>query len=177
MIGATSILTTDPGLVLQPVIHPVHQVAVVPEMDSDAVDFWPDLECRTPNGDALNEDMLGARRMPSGGAPPDGNGDGVIGCDAGAIELPETPRFPISGSGSGTVTSTPAGIECPSGCSANFVTGAQVSLTATPQAGSQFFHWGGACSGFGDCDVTMDSSRQVFAVFGASDAIFIDGFE
>jgi len=37
-----------------------------------------------------------------------------------------------SGNGSGTVTSNPAGINCGTACSANFTSGASVTLTATP---------------------------------------------
>ena len=42
--------------------------------------------------------------------------------------------------GSGTVTSSPAGINCPGTCSASFAQGAKVTLTATP--GSNYFFGG-----------------------------------
>ena len=47
------------------------------------------------------------------------------------------------GNGSGRVSSAPAGIDCGSQCSAMFVAGSSVSLTATPDAGSSFTRWNG----------------------------------
>ncbi len=51
-----------------------------------------------------------------------------------------------AGSGSGTVTSSPAGINCGATCSAIFDLGA-ITLTATPAAGSAFTSWSGVCVG------------------------------
>jgi DNA-binding beta-propeller fold protein YncE len=59
-----------------------------------------------------------------------------------------------SGSGAGTVTSNPAGINCPSSCSASFALGTMVGLTASPASGSTFAAWSGACSSVGACNVT-----------------------
>lgn len=70
-----------------------------------------------------------------------------------------------SGPGTGTVTSTPPGINCGSTCSANFVSGASVTLTATPDSGATFASWGGACSGTGSCEVSMSTLRDVTATF------------
>ena len=75
------------------------------------------------------------------------------------------------GTGSGTVTSAPAGISCtvaesPTGsCSGTFLDGATVTLTATPTANSVFAGWTGACSGTGPCTVTVDQARTVGAAF------------
>ena len=70
-----------------------------------------------------------------------------------------------SGSGSGTVTSTPAGINCGATCSALFDHGTEVTLTPSPAAGSEFKGWSGACSGPGSCKVTMRSAKEVGAQF------------
>ena len=47
----------------------------------------------------------------------------------------------VAVTGSGTVTSTPAGIDCGPTCSASFSTGTSVTLTATPAVGSTFAGW------------------------------------
>jgi len=70
-----------------------------------------------------------------------------------------------SGTGSGTVTSSPAGINCGSTCSAAFNFGTSVTLTATPSVGSTFTGWSGACTGTGSCVVTMDAAKSVTATF------------
>ncbi|TAJ18472.1 MAG: YncE family protein, partial [Dehalococcoidia bacterium] len=69
------------------------------------------------------------------------------------------------GTGLGTVTSTPAGIDCGSSCTATFDSGAVVTLTATPDATSTFTGWSGACTGTGSCVVTMDAAKSVTATF------------
>ncbi|MBL8249908.1 MAG: S8 family serine peptidase [Candidatus Competibacter sp.] len=74
-----------------------------------------------------------------------------------------------SGTGGGTVSSSPSGIDCGATCSANFAGGASVTLTPQPATGSVFGGWGGACSGTGACQVTMNAARSVTAIFnGAS---------
>ena len=70
-----------------------------------------------------------------------------------------------TGSGSGTVTSSPAGISCSSDCWAEFQDPTHVTLTASPAAGSTFVGWGGDCSGSGSCTVSMHGYRDVTAEF------------
>jgi hypothetical protein len=71
-----------------------------------------------------------------------------------------------SGNGGGTITSNPAGINCPTaGCAASFTTSTVVTLTATPNPGSTFMGWSGACTGTGTCTVTMNSDQSVNAQF------------
>jgi|GEM_PF-6913288 hypothetical protein len=70
-----------------------------------------------------------------------------------------------AGSGSGTVTSVPAGISCGSKCSAVFASGTKVVLTANPASGSTFSGWSGACSGTSACTVTLSSAASVTATF------------
>lgn len=73
-----------------------------------------------------------------------------------------------AGAGSGTVISSPAGIDCGSTCSFSFASDTQVVLTATAASGSTFGGWGGACTGTGSCTVTMDRARSVTAPFGSA---------
>ena len=70
-----------------------------------------------------------------------------------------------AGSGTGTVTSDPAGINCGSTCSASYGHGTSVALTATPTGSDVFSGWSGACSGTGSCTVSMTEARSVSATF------------
>jgi phospholipase C len=67
-----------------------------------------------------------------------------------------------SGSVTGTVVSSPAGINCPTKCSATFPGGSQVTLTATPgptSTFSTFGGWGGACMGSAaSCTLTANAN-------------------
>jgi hypothetical protein len=75
------------------------------------------------------------------------------------------------GTGGGTVTSIPAGINCGSTCSANYASGTNVTLTAAANVGSVFTSWTGACSGASStCTVSMTATRNVSANFTASSA-------
>ena len=67
--------------------------------------------------------------------------------------------------GGGSVSSSPAGISCPSACSANFAYNTHVTLTPTPNAGYSFGSWSGACAGSGGCTVSMASAQSVTATF------------
>jgi hypothetical protein len=70
------------------------------------------------------------------------------------------------GTGSGTVTSVPAGISCGATCSASFDYGSVVTLSAAPATGSAFAGWsGGGCTGTAPCMVTVSAAAQVTATF------------
>jgi hypothetical protein len=71
-----------------------------------------------------------------------------------------------NGTGAGTVSSSPGGIDCGSTCSALFPAGTGVTLVATPNTGSIFTGWGGACSGSTpSCTVDVGASSSVSANF------------
>jgi hypothetical protein len=80
-----------------------------------------------------------------------------------------------SGTGSGTITSSPSGINCGSTCSASFSQGTVVTLTATAAPGSTFTGWGAPCSGTGQCTVTLTSDTQITATFDASGFLPAEG--
>lgn len=68
--------------------------------------------------------------------------------------------------GTGTVTSSPAGIICGGDCSQDYTIHTVVTLTATPDADAVFAGWAGACTNLtGDCVVTMDAAQSVEAKF------------
>ncbi len=73
----------------------------------------------------------------------------------------------VATAGSGSVTSSPAGISCGPVCTASFVDGTSVSLSAVPAAGWSFAGWSGACVGTSTCTVAMTAARSVTAAFTA----------
>ena len=71
-----------------------------------------------------------------------------------------------SGMGRGTVTSSPAGINCGSTCSAPYDSGTVVTLTATPAMGSVLLEWTGCDTVSGaSCSVSMSAAKSVTANF------------
>ena len=86
----------------------------------------------------------------------------------------------LGGSGSGKVSSTPAGIDCAAGstesdCTEIYADGTVVTLTASADSGSIFAGWNGACTNTaGDCVVTMTQVQTVTATFNrTSTAVYL----
>ncbi len=72
----------------------------------------------------------------------------------------------VTRAGSGSVTSSPSGIDCGTTCSAAFASGTSVTLTAVASGGSTFTGWSGeGCSGTGTCTVSLTANRAVTATF------------
>ncbi len=72
----------------------------------------------------------------------------------------------VSVLGGGTVTSTPAGINCPGTCTARFPARSAVSLTASPPSGLGFNGWSGNCSGsVTTCNLVINAAEAVTAAF------------
>ena len=83
---------------------------------------------------------------------------------------PPTLQVNVQGSGTGNVTSSPAGINCPATCSATFPKGTVVTLTQAVSGTSTFGGWDTACTGTAACSVTMNTDTTVGATFnGAAD--------
>ena len=81
---------------------------------------------------------------------------------------PPTSPLSVSISGEGSVTSSPAGIDCPTTCNASFPQGTVVTLTPNNSAkGWLFRNWTGACTtSEPTCQVTITNTNQsVTAVF------------
>jgi hypothetical protein len=77
-----------------------------------------------------------------------------------------------AGSGSGTVTSSPVGIDCGNTCGATFPVATTVTLTATPSSGSTFANWSGVndCNGStgSTCTFVLSQPERVTATFQGS---------
>jgi hypothetical protein len=72
----------------------------------------------------------------------------------------------FSGTGSGAVASSPAGIACNAACQGLFPPVGQISLTPAPAQYSLFAGWsGGPCSGIGSCLITLDADSSTTALF------------
>lgn len=86
----------------------------------------------------------------------------------GGVVLPSLTIYTV-GLGTGTVVSNPAVINCISGtgCTASFVLGTTVTLTATPAAGSTFGGWSANClpDSATSCQITMNNNIPVGAIF------------
>lgn len=84
-------------------------------------------------------------------------------------EFKAKPKFKLtvktSGSGSGKVTSSPAGIDCGNACEMEFEAGETVELSQSADSGSEFVKWTGGCTGNGGCKVTMSAAKTVTAEF------------
>lgn len=85
--------------------------------------------------------------------------------------LMHLPLFPLTAAVSGSagaVTSDVGGLSCPPTCSTSLENGVKSTLSTEPGAGQRFVAWGGACTGAGPCEVTMDAAKSVTATFGAA---------
>lgn len=77
----------------------------------------------------------------------------------------------VSRTGSGTVTSSPAGIDCGAACTASFAAGTAVTLTPAPASGFVLAGWSGngvSCPGTGTCTVVMTAPRRAMAMFAVA---------
>ena len=100
---------------------------------------------------------------PARGTPSDRTSPATsIDCPAAAHTLTVT----LTGTGSGRVTSSPAGIDCPGACSHAYPAGTTITLTATPAANSRFASWTGQyCGGQGACQFPLLQDSSVGADF------------
>jgi hypothetical protein len=128
---------------------------VGPFFDPNAVSHYLGLAVGDFNGDTL----------PDVAVVSDANITGIF--------MNTTPTFTLTltlaGSGVGTVISQPAVMNCKNSCIGNFAPGTTVTLTAVPDAVSNFTGWSGACSGTGTCSVTLNAAANVTATLTLQD--------
>ena len=88
---------------------------------------------------------------------------------AAAPPPPGSDRVTVTfiGTGSGRVTSSPPGLDCPGVCAMTVAAGSTLSLNARADGNSTFAGWGGGCSGTA-CSLTANSDVTVWANFTAN---------
>ena len=137
-----------------PAGHPVTLIARAlrggAELDSTSVGLSPKAGCDTV------DIALGLR--------------GSVTADAavtdGALPSGATLTVTRQGAGGGAVVSdVQPGLDCGGVCVAQYPVGTRVTLTAKPDAMSDFTGWSGACTGTGSCVVTLTGSTEVMAQF------------
>lgn len=97
-----------------------------------------------------------------------GAGACIVSMDADrSVTATFSPQVAVTtnGSGAGSVTSSPSGVDCGSSCLATYAMGSSVVLTADAAPGSVFAGWSGACTGLGACSLSMSEPRSVAATF------------
>ncbi len=135
-------------------------------------------------GILLYSSMLGqfARAATTAGSPVQlavGTSTNCI--DGGSCSTPVSYSLTVTkaGTGSGTITSSLGGINCGSTCSASYLSGSTVTLTAAPSTSATFASWSSNCLA-GDgvtapktvCTVTMNQAKTVTATFTASPTVY-----
>jgi hypothetical protein len=74
-------------------------------------------------------------------------------------------RLTVGVGGKGKISSSPAGLTCPSRCSAPFKAASNVRLRASAAPGFVFSGWTGSCRGKSACVVKLNGNRAVRATF------------
>jgi hypothetical protein len=75
-------------------------------------------------------------------------------------------RLSVSLVGSGNLTSSSSGVNCPTDCAQDYVARTKVRLTPKPLTGWRFSSWGGKCVGQSStCMVTMSDIQNVTVNF------------
>jgi uncharacterized repeat protein (TIGR01451 family)/uncharacterized repeat protein (TIGR02543 family) len=105
--------------------------------------------------------------VPSGVQDNNSNNDQAIHTDS--IGTLRTITFVKAGAGGGRVVSSPAALDCGTGCTTQtvqFLDGSALSLTATADTGDTFTGWSGLCTGVANpCNVTVTADATVTATF------------
>ncbi|MBI5102215.1 MAG: PKD domain-containing protein [Nitrospirae bacterium] len=83
------------------------------------------------------------------------------------VSVTFTPTVTVTknGTGTGKVTMWPGEISCGTNCLDSYPLNSTVHLSPSPEYGSVFAGWTGACSGTGLCILTVDGKKTVTATF------------
>jgi uncharacterized repeat protein (TIGR01451 family) len=102
------------------------------------------------------------------GAMADSQSSDNSAADTDPITTTSTLTLTKAGNATGTVVSVPNAFDCGTGCTGQSGTFAQnqpMILAATPAAGKIFTGWSGACTGTGNCTLTLATNAAVTATF------------
>jgi predicted outer membrane repeat protein len=152
-VGGTDILSADP------------QIGLLQDNGGATPTMLP-----APGGPAIDAVACGAEALDQRGvARPQGSG--ATPCDIGAVEYRYSGGAPVA---QYPLTITTAGSVGADGLvngqalpfTTQYEAGTTVTLTVTPNAGSQFVGWAASCSGTGDCTLVMDQPHVASANFG-----------
>ena len=99
--------------------------------------------------------------------------DGANTSNTATVTLTVTPlaTLTVTTSAGGSVTSNPAGINCPTTCSATYPPDESVTLTAVADSGFDFDSWGDACAAetSNTCTLTLNADTNVQVSFEPAD--------
>jgi hypothetical protein len=152
-------------------IHPPHTADITDQVNwqtdtpqvvqvTSAGVVSPNLGCGLGNVFATFKD--GDNEVVSNSVPVTVDGPASEGCPQSGA----TSSLSVSLTGTGTVTSSPAGISCGTICAAQFSTGTTVTLTAAPTSPATAVTWGGCdTSSATGCSVLLEANRIVSATF------------
>ncbi len=134
-------------------------ITQVAQVTSDGV-VSPNTTCGTANITATFDD--GGNLVVSNSSNITVEGPSSLGCPQGGA----TSNLTVNVTGTGTVTSSPPGIDCGSVCAAAFTTGTTVALTASPTSPATSVTWSGCdTSSATACSVLVQTNTVVTATF------------
>jgi hypothetical protein len=81
------------------------------------------------------------------------------------VQLDRQVELRLTVAGPGRVAADVPGLECTTSCSTTWNTGTQIVLTPTPTPGAKLVRWSGACSGSGQCALTVGQGAAPSALF------------
>jgi len=151
-------------------VHPPHTADITDQVEwqtdnpevvqANAGVISPNTGCGVGNVFATFKD--GNNEVISNSAPITVDGPASEGCPQGGA----TSSLSVGVTGTGTVSSSPAGITCGTICAAQFSTGTTVTLTAVPTSPATGVTWGGCdTSSATSCSVLIEADTVVNAAF------------
>jgi len=102
------------------------------------------------------------------------SGNKYVRCVRGGGSIPPTANLTVNLTGSGTITSSPAGLSCSGNvCTGSFPLGTSVALTANPNGGWKFEYWDNGIANYNQnpWTITMDANKAITANFVWDDKI------